>query len=149
MSGSSGSWLNQYFYFYRPQTKFVKVMFLHLSFSHSVHRERCGGGDWYPSIPCRSPGPHPGGRLRGLGGVSRPTPGRGVSRPTPRGCLPSCMLGCIPPRSRGTPLGPETRGRHSLPPRYGQQAGGTHPTGMHSFGNIFIKRQVLFNFRIL
>ena len=25
--------------FYRPQTKFAKVMFLHLSVSHSVHRE--------------------------------------------------------------------------------------------------------------
>ena len=25
-------------YYYRPQTKFVKVMFLHLSVSHSVHR---------------------------------------------------------------------------------------------------------------
>ena len=24
-------------YFYRPQTKFAKVMFLHLSVSHSVH----------------------------------------------------------------------------------------------------------------
>ena len=29
-----------YYYFYRPQTKFAKVMFLHLSVSHSVH----GGG---------------------------------------------------------------------------------------------------------
>ena len=28
--------------FYRPQTKFVKVMFLHLSVSHSVHGR--GGG---------------------------------------------------------------------------------------------------------
>ena len=26
---------------YRPQTKFVKVMFLHLSVSHSVHRGVC------------------------------------------------------------------------------------------------------------
>ena len=26
-----------FFYFYRPQTKFEKVMFLHLSVSHSVH----------------------------------------------------------------------------------------------------------------
>ena len=25
-------------YFYRPQTKFAKVMFLHLSVNHSVHR---------------------------------------------------------------------------------------------------------------
>ena len=27
--------------YYRPQTKFVKVMFLHLSVSHSVHRGMC------------------------------------------------------------------------------------------------------------
>ena len=32
--------------FYRLQTKFAKVMFLHLSVSHSVH----GGGRWYPSM---------------------------------------------------------------------------------------------------
>ena len=30
-------------YFYSPQTKFAKVMFLHLSVSHSVHG---GGGVW-------------------------------------------------------------------------------------------------------
>ena len=58
----------------------------------------------YPIMPCRSPGPHPGGNLRGLAwGVSRSTPRwrgspgphpgvvlqvpiqGGVSRPTPRG----------------------------------------------------------------
>ena len=32
---SSALWI---FYYYRPQTKFAKVMFLHLSVSHSVHR---------------------------------------------------------------------------------------------------------------
>ena len=58
----------------------------------SVHG---GGGGGYPSMHCRSPGPHPGGKLRGLawGVVSRPTPGGsppgphwgGVSRPTPGG----------------------------------------------------------------
>ena len=31
-------------YFYRPQTKFAKVMFLHVSFSHSVHRGRAWPG---------------------------------------------------------------------------------------------------------
>ena len=33
-------------HFYRPQTKFTKLMFLHLSVSHSVHRGACvaGGG---------------------------------------------------------------------------------------------------------
>ena len=103
--------------FYRPQTKFGKVKFLHVSVCHSVH----GGGVWYPSMPCRSPGPHPGGRLRGLatgggspgphtGGGGRgspgPHPGRrlrglatgGVSRPTHRwGCIPACTGGRPPP----------------------------------------------------
>ena len=65
-----------------------------------------GVGEWYPSMPCRSPGLNPGGKLRGLawgglqgglqantqGGlqahtrwVSWPTPGV-VSRPTLGGC---------------------------------------------------------------
>ena len=52
---------------YRPQMKFAKVMFLHMSVILFT------GGVWYPSMHCRSPGPHPGGKLRG------------VSRPTPRG----------------------------------------------------------------
>ena len=40
---------------------------------------------WYPSMPCRFPGPHPGRKLRGLaGGVSRPTP-RGSPGPYPGG----------------------------------------------------------------
>ena len=59
---------------YRPQTKFAKVMFLHL----------------YVILPmggCLGPGP---------GGVSRPRPrkclpGRGVSRPRPGGV---CILAC-------------------------------------------------------
>ena len=75
--------------FYRPQTKFAKVMFYTCL---SVH----GEGGWYPRMPCMSPG-----------GVSRSTPGvggfpgphlgwggfqvhtwgvsRGVSRSTPGG----------------------------------------------------------------
>ena len=37
---------------------------------------------WYPSMPCRSPDPQPGGEVEGsgLGGVSRPTPGGGEFR---------------------------------------------------------------------
>ena len=65
---------------YRPQTKFAKVMFLHLSVSHSVHR----GGTWAGTPP---------------------------GRYTPWA---------------GTPPGAVHAGR------YGQQAGSTHPTGMHS-----------------
>ena len=36
----------------------------------------------YPSMPCRYPGPHPGGKLRGLSWA--------VSRPTPGGWIPAC-----------------------------------------------------------
>ena len=56
---------------------------------------------------CRFPSPHPRGKLRGLvWGVSRPTPGGGVSQHALRQTLP--------------------------PPTMAIAAGGTHPTGMHS-----------------
>ena len=57
----------------------------------SQHAFQVSRGWWYPSTPCRSPGPHPGGKLRGLawgglqahiGGVS---PG-----PHPEGGIPAC-----------------------------------------------------------
>ena len=59
---------NQHFY-YRPQTKFAKVMFLHLSVSHSVH----GGGYL---------GRYPLGRYTSRAGTppSRYTPGRYTPR---------------------------------------------------------------------
>ena len=44
-------------------------------------------------------------------------------------CLPHCIPGYIPPWADPPP------GRHPPPPDtmgYGQQASGTHPTGMHS-----------------
>ena len=76
---------------YRPQTKFVQVMFLHVSVILSTEGEYLGR---YPlagtSLPCR---------------YTPPLAGNPTDRYTPR---PQCMLG------------------------YGQQAGGTHPTGMHS-----------------
>ena len=105
-------------HYYRPQTKFAKVRFLHVSVSHSVHTggwypsmpcSRSRGGV-YPSMPCRFPGPHPRGSLRGLshtrGGSPCPHPG-GVSRPTPGGFS-------RPPLLTAT------------------AAGGTRATGMHS-----------------
>ena len=74
--------------FYRPLRKFAKVMFLHLSASHSVHRGRC---------------------------------------------LPQCMLGytpVLPPhQTRGRPPRKQTPPCSVHAGRYGQQAGGTHPTG--------------------
>ena len=59
-------------------------------------------------MPCRFPGPHPGGKLMGdLAG--------GVSRPTPRGSAPR---GCLLPGGSA--------------PGMATASGGTHPTGMHS-----------------
>ena len=71
-------------------------MFLHMS----VHRggiPACLAGLWgvYPNMPCRFPGPHPGGSLRGLaGGVSRPTP-RGEVEGSGRGGLQAHTWGDV------------------------------------------------------
>ena len=95
-------------HFYRPQTKFAKVMFLHLSVSHSVHRggEVGGGG-------CL--GPHPGGKLRGLA--------RGVSRLTSRGEVEGSGHGGLGPHPGG-----KLRG---LPGQFSGQGGflGPQPGG--------------------
>ena len=40
--------------YYRPQTKFAKVMFLHLSVSHSVHRGGLHRGVGRPPAPHRT-----------------------------------------------------------------------------------------------
>ena len=110
--------------FYRPQTNFAKVIFLHLSVSHSVHGGRClvlgeflvlergvpglggawsqgglqahnQGGSWGGS----GPGLHPRGELRGI--WSRPTTKgelRGIwSRPTPKGEVEGNWPGPPPP----------------------------------------------------
>ena len=76
--------------FYRPQIKFAKVMFLHLSVSHSVHRGVClgpypGNGWWVWLGGCLGPQPGEVGR-----GLARECPhthlgGVGMSRPTPWG----------------------------------------------------------------
>ena len=111
----------------------------------------------YPSMPCRFPGPHPEGSLRGLawGGLQVHTQGEvegsglegclqahtqvkvegsglgglqahtqrglqahrwGVSRPIPGG-IPACTEADFPPPTQLMAIA----------------AGGTHPTGMHSF----------------
>ena len=72
----------------------------------SVCQELCsrggGGGGWYPSMPCRSPCPHPRGELRGLSwGVSRPTPGGLSPGPYPGGGgIPTCTEADSPPPRR-------------------------------------------------
>ena len=115
-------------YIYRPQTKFAKVMFLHISVC-----PRGGGGLQA----------HTQGEVEGSGGrVSRPTPRGeveesgwlgGVSRPTPRGEVEGPGWGEV---SRSTSRGGVSQ--HALrqtppPPKQTATApGGTHPTGMHS-----------------
>ena len=114
-------------HYYRPQTKFAKLMFLHVSVSHSVH-----GRGVYPSMPCRFPGSHPGelegfGR-GGVGGVQAHTQGEvegsglGGSPGPYWGGSPGPHLGrCIPACTEADP-----------PQLTATAAGGTHPTGMHS-----------------
>ena len=112
---------------------------------------------WYPSMPCRFPGPHPRGKFRGiwlggspgphrrgkfrgiwLGGVSRPTP-KGEVRgsgpgPQPRGKLGgsgqegACSHGGA--CARGCLLGGVVETPHQ---QTAAVVDGTHPTGMHSY----------------
>ena len=57
---------------------------------------------WYPSMPSRPPGPHPGGKLRGLArGVSRPTPGGGSPGPHLGRCVSQHALRQTPPPMDG------------------------------------------------
>ena len=119
--------------YYRPQTKFAKVMLCFYT-CLSVHRvgvsrprprEEVGGRAWGVSWPrsraegqgvwpggCPGPhlgcpGPHPVGSRHRPGGVSRPRPG-GCPGPDPWGMYPSTEADTT------------------------AAAGGTHPTGMHS-----------------
>ena len=82
-------------------------------------------------MPCRFPGPHPGGKLRGLAW--------GISRPTPRGgSLKVHTQGGLQAHTQGDPTAHTQGGvsQHALrqTPPTATAAGGTHPTGMHSQG---------------
>ena len=84
------------------QTKFAKVMFLHVSV--------CPQGAGIPACiagfcPGGVPRPIPGGKLRGLAWGGSPGPHPGVSQHALR---------------------------QTLPQQTATAAGGTHPTGMHS-----------------
>ena len=102
---------------YRPQRSSGKVMFLHVSVilftgglvsQHALQvvsqhvLQISGGWGWYPSMPCRW---YPRMPCMSPGGYPGPPQEGGVSL---------------------RPLGAVHAGRYS------QQAGGTHPTGMHS-----------------
>ena len=104
----------------------------------SQHALQVSGGGWYPSMPCRSPDPHPRRKLRGLawGGLLAHTQGGSwgfwpgvVSRPTPRGGLQAHTQGGSP----GPHLGVSQHAlRQTSPQQMATPAGSTHPTGMHS-----------------
>ena len=117
---------------YRLQTKFAKVMFLHLSVRHSVH----GGGvsqhalqvSVYRGVVSQHAlqvsRPTPGGKIEGsgLGGLQAHSPG-GVSRPTPGGSPVPHLGGWVSQHAL----------RKAPPPEQtATAAGGMHPTGMHS-----------------
>ena len=88
--------------YYRPQTKFAKVMFLHVSVSHSVHRgglPQCMLG-YHPTPPPRTSPP-----------PEQAPPEQTPQEQTPPGADSPCTV-------------------HTG--RYGQQADGMHPTEMQS-----------------
>ena len=109
-------------YIYRPQTKFVKVMFLHMSVILSTEGSRYTPRTRYTPRPGTPP----------LDQVNLPRPGTppsGPGTPPGPGTLPRPGT---PPQDQVHPLGPGTPPGAVHAGRYGQQAGGTHPTGMHS-----------------
>ena len=83
----------------------AKVIFLHLSVIHSVHR---------------------GGLIQCMLGYP---PGTGTPPPPGQGRPPGPGR---PPRTRQTPPGPDRYPPGKLTPVYGLRAAGTHPTEMHS-----------------
>ena len=91
---------------YRPQRSLGKVMFLHVSV---ILFTRGGGG-----ISAYIAGGIPACLAAGLAYLAAGLRGRGVSRPTPGGCIPVCTEADTPPPWTAT------------------AASATHPTGMHS-----------------
>ena len=81
------------------------------------------GWGWFPIMPCRSPGPHPGGSIRSLSG--------GVSRPTPRGEVVGSGQGGLQAHTWEGSISQHAL-RQTPPQLTATAAGGTHPTGMHS-----------------
>ena len=104
-------------YFYRPQTKFAKVMFLHMSVILSM------GG-------CL--GPYPGGGWgSGWGGLQAHT--RGVSRPRPKGSPDPGLGGCVSQHAL----------RQTPPPPADGYCGGRYASYWNAFLFIFSTRTPL------
>ena len=113
--------------YYRPQTKFAKVMFLHLSVSHSVHRA------WIADPPPREQTPPPG--------ADTPPQEQTTSPPLPPGADPP---GADTPRNRHPQEQAPPRCRHppgaDTPPHQEQcMLGDTANKRWYaSFGNEFL-----------
>ena len=117
-------------YFYRPELSWAKAMFLQASVILLT-----GGGVPGPGTPPRTRyPPRPGTPL------TRYTPQDQVAphiRYPPTRYTPQTRYtppGPVTPPGSGTPPRPGTPPNqvHQPPPKYGQRAAGTHPTGMHS-----------------
>ena len=130
---------------YRPQTKFAKVrsMFLHMSSVPHPGQVHPQAGS--PSFPA---GQVPPGRYTPQAGT---TPQQVPLAGTPPWQAHPLWPG-TPPPSRYIRTPPSAR----YPPRavhagrYGQQAGGTHPTGMHSCWKIvpqWLSKRIFLNVR--
>ena len=97
----------------------AKVIFLHLSFIHSVHSG--GGGECLTrQVPPRDQAGTPPGADTPR---TRQVPPRSRHPPQTRQ---------VPPRPGRYPPRPDTPPRKQQRPEYGQRSAGTHPTGMHS-----------------
>ena len=68
---------------------------------------------WYPNMPCRFPGPHPGGKLRGIwpGGIPRPTTKGEVEGIWPGGSPGPHLRGKLRRIWPGGSPGPHLRGK--------------------------------------
>ena len=129
--------------FYRPQTKFAKVMFLHVSVILST-----GGG--VPGQVHPRDQVHPQTRYPSLGPGTPPDQVHPQDQVHP--LEPSTPpLDQVHPTGPGTPWDRYSPWDQVHPPgavhagRYGQQVGDTHPTGMHSCFN-YLEMIVLFSY---
>ena len=98
--------------------------------------QQVSGGGWYPSMPCRFSGPHPGGKLKGI--WPRGSPG-----PHPRGKFEGDLArGGSQAHTQGEVEGDLARGSPGCteadPPLTATAAGSTHPTEMHSCSLYFV-----------
>ena len=103
----------------------AKVIFLHLSVIHSVHRgggglPQCMLGYHHPPRPGRPPRTRQTPSDQADAPQTRQTPPRPGRHPPPRPGRPHRS-----PPDQADPPGKQT-------PAYGLRAAGTHPTGMHS-----------------